>query len=788
MRFIKQYQIHLISISIITLVLGFLFYKPLTDEYVFGGVDSLSPGAINQGISLAEVEFGKYPLWLPWVFSGLPSVHSFQNISSYYFPNLISKLLNFLGLPSFWNYILHFIIAGMGVFVILKQLDVNRYSAFFGAISFSLMPYLITMVVHGHGSQMMTSAWIPWVIWGMLRLYNYTSLKNLGILALIIGLQLQRAHVQIAYYTWMAAGLFLIMLSFNFYKKNSNNIKWIVYSTISFLLGLSMAMWIYLPVISYTPYSTRSAGIQGGAGFEYATAWSFSFSEIATFFVPSFFGFGGATYWGSMPFTDYPNYMGIIVIIFSIIGSIFYKGKIKWFFIITAGLALILSFGKHFFLYGYFYNYFPYFSKFRVPVMLLILTQFSISILAGLGLETIFNFTNSDKKKIIYKKIMGIFLSIIIFIFILKLFYVPKLGSFPKYPQYNLPFDVKLYFDQIRIDMINYDITIISLIIFISAGVFHCFYKKLFSQNVLVSIIIIISIIDMARIDLSIIEPNNNQYRSSTLIKKVDQSTYYTEDEIIKYLKNDTSKYRVLPLGTLANENRWSAFGVESIEGYHPAKMSNYSIIKDNVGWSYMGILQMLNVKYLITLDEISHSDFIHVFTGELFHQGKFVRANIYKFNKFLPRAFFAHELHKKSHNNNQIEILKNNNFNPLIHSFIDNDPEDFVYNSNSTVRISYWSPDKIELEVVVPSKQFLIISEIFYPNGWKISSNLDWDIYSVNSILRGLYVPKGKHNIVMEFKPKDIYLGSVITYISTSVILILILLEVFINRRKNVK
>ena len=121
----KQYQIHLISISIIVLVLGFLFYKPLSDEYVFSGVDSLSPGAINQGISLAEEKYGKYPLWLPWIFSGLPSVHSFQNISSYYFPNYFCNFLNFLGLPSFWNYILHFILAGMGVFLILKELNVK---------------------------------------------------------------------------------------------------------------------------------------------------------------------------------------------------------------------------------------------------------------------------------------------------------------------------------------------------------------------------------------------------------------------------------------------------------------------------------------------------------------------------------------------------------------------------------------------------------------------------------------------------------------------------------------
>ena len=110
------------------------------------------------------------------------------------------------------------------------------------------------------------------------------------------------------------------------------------------------------------------------------------------------------------------------------------------------------------------------------------------------------------------------------------------------------------------------------------------------------------------------------------------------------------------------------------------------------------------------------------------------------------------------------------------------------MYDENASIKISYWSPDRIELEVDVPSKQFIIFSEIFYPIGWKISNHTDWDIYSVNSILRGIYIPKGKHNIIMEFTPHDIYLGSLLTYLSTTIIIVLILLEVFITRRKNVK
>ena len=36
--------------------------------------------------------------------------------------------------------------------------------------------------------------------------------------------------------------------------------------------------------------------------------------ELPSMVFPNFVGFGGATYWGGMPFTDYPNgFIGVII-------------------------------------------------------------------------------------------------------------------------------------------------------------------------------------------------------------------------------------------------------------------------------------------------------------------------------------------------------------------------------------------------------------------------------------------------------------------------------------------
>ena len=763
--------------SIIALAVGILFNKPLTGEFTFTGPDSLSPSAVHQGIESAEKEFGEYPLWLPWVFSGLPSIHSFQNISDFYFPNAIINYLKWMGLPGFWNYIFHFILAGMGVIALLTQLGTNRLSALFGGLSFALMPYLITMVVHGHGSQMMTTAWLPWVIWAILRLYDKTNLINLGILGIMVGLQLQRAHVQIAYYTWLAGGLLILMLLLNIYKSITNKPKWILFTALGLILGLCMAMWIYLPALNYAPYSIRGAGGGGGTGFEYATAWSFSFGEMATFFIPSFYGFGGATYWGNMPFTDYPNYMGILVITLAIIGLLFSEKKIKYFFGLTALLALLISFGKNLFLYQIFYDYFPYFNKFRVPAMFLILTQFSVTVLAGLGLDVSTKLIAENKNNEAVKKLLLVGGGVLLITLGLKF----MLGSQPDFGSRSHP-----VLNSLRMDMINSDMMASIVFLLLGAGTFYITRMGWIGHKISMSIIIGLSMIDLALVDHQIIAPDKDSYRQSTMNKRSVKSTYLSEDEVIRFLKKDTTQFRILPLGSLANENRWSAFQIESIMGYHPAKIYRYNKLKDEVGWNSLGVLQMLNVKYVIIMEELPHPAFELVFTGKLFHQGKYQKTNVYQFKYALPRVIFPQELKNIPELENQLNALRQQDFNPLQTAIVESEISGIEYNPEAKVEITHWSPNKIEIDANVPTNQFLVLSEIYYPEGWEITSHPDWQIHPVNTILRGLHIPAGEHHIVMEFIPNDVRYGTFLTWGSTAILILFILAGIISKRKVN--
>ena len=765
----KNIQKWVIILAPLVLICGILFNKVLFEDYQFQGGDSLSPKAVRMGIENATHEFAEYPLWMPWLFSGMPSVHSFQNISEYYLPHLLMKGLMAFGLSQFWEFIFHFIFAALGMIVLLRYLKVEDSVAFFGGITYMMMPYLVTMIVHGHGSQMMTTAFIPWVMWAIIRLKGFPNWSNMGILALLMGLQLQRAHVQIAYYTWMLVGLYLVMeIIFNYVNKKAEFTRVIMWSIPAFVLAISMSMWIYLPATSYTPFSIRGAGGGGGTGLEYATQWSFSMGEMLTFLNPSYYGFGGATYWGNMPFTDYPNYMGILVLLFAIYGIFTYKDRFRIFLITASVFTLLLSFGHHFKpFYQFFYDFFPYFNKFRVPVMILVLLQFNVVVMAALGLNDLIKKIKNGDSDLKRFFILG---GVLFFLLVLLNGLFDSIAEFGKrsHPLLNT----------MRADLMSADTLRVGILLLLGMGSIYAISRKWLSEFTGIGIITLLAIIDVGIVDKMIIEPAPESYRTSTLKKKEFMHAYLKEDSIIRFLQSDTSKFRILPLGALERENRWSAFQIESVSGYHPAKMGNYNELMTKMGWNYPGILQMLNVKYLISQEKLEHPLFRLVHEGSLYVPDQYVNAFVYQFNGFTNRFFFAKNV-STLHEDVIFTQMKTPGFSPLENSFTAEKLPQFNYDVSASIELVAWSPNSIKMKTISPSIQFLVMSEIYYPNGWEITGHPEMEIFEVNNALRGIIIPEGEFEFEMVFVPTDLKYGTIFTWASLLLILGLIAMPI---------
>jgi hypothetical protein len=83
--------------------------------------------------------------------------------------------------------------------------------------------------------------------------------------------------------------------------------------------------------------------------------------------------------------------MGVIIFILALFGAITsWREPTVQFLSILAFIALLTSFGRNFpVLFDFLFYHLPYFDKFRVPVMILVLVQLSTPILAGFGLMKI---------------------------------------------------------------------------------------------------------------------------------------------------------------------------------------------------------------------------------------------------------------------------------------------------------------------------------------------------------------------------------------------------------------
>ena len=865
MKKISEYSL-VLSLTLVVLII--LFHQFLIGELVFMSGDSLAPQAVKKSIQNIKNQAGSFPYWFPYIFSGMPTVHSLLNTNEFYTPHYIIDLIYGLGMPWFWNFIFHYLFASVGMYKFLSFLKVPKNISILFGILFTTSPYMVAYLVHGHGSQIMTISYLPWIIYLTFKLHKKNNLSDFVILSLLIGFQLLRGHVQMVYYTWIMIAIFILVKFFFHYRVNREikgylNRQYLI--VFSLFLGFLTSIKIYLPILNYSQFSTRGSN-SGGFGIENATQWSLNFKESLTFILPYFYGFGGRDYWGFLPMTDFPNYIGIFILFLALLG--FLKSNLKYdikvYFAVVIVFTFLLSLGKNFIsFYNIFYTYLPFFSKFRVPIFILIIFQFSIFIFAAFGL---LNFFDLLKDKVYKNRIINSLVILIVLIFISMInppvFFNPQKYGITDTQNEKIFFNIKNQHqtllkktdldkdgfytvnDSILLqELINNDYKLLNsqiyfqnsnqskedltrILISVNDSYDNLLYNFRIDHLVIISILILIILLtlltekfyinkkkyifligvllisDYIRVNLDIISPSNHEPNKNITKKSINLDQYLEPDEVVKYLKKDKEKFRVLDLTNLDNMNRWAAFNIESISGYHPAKLNLYdkllnTIYKKGGVYNY-GLLQSLNIKYIIH-SQLGFIENFKVVDGKFEYFSNNDRLNkyketfIYKNKSVLDRIFIVNDFEFVDNENILLEKITSSDFNPINLSYVNKN--DKIYpklekiknndvDSKRYIKLVSWDTDKIIFKTDFEKPQLVALSEIYYP-GWKfINSNIE--IFRINGLFRGFIIPSGQKEYTMEFKPNDLKNGLIISRITYLFIVLIMILGIL--RKRNVE
>lgn len=728
-----------------------LFWPVALLSYVPAVPDSLVPAATSMALERLEAESGQYPLWQPWVFSGMPTVGAFSHLSGLYIPNLLFSLL---GIGAMHLQLLHLAFAGLGLFLFLRQAGVEGAAAFFGGAAFMLNPYFSAMLVHGHGSQLMTAAYMPWMLWAVMRVVERGRLADAGLLALIAGFQLQRSHVQVAWYSWLLAALLALVLFVFAGSRLKEKLRPAGLLVLGLSVGVAMSAAIYLPASAYAPFSVRGVASGGGSAMEYATLWSMHPLELSTFLVPGLFGFGGVTYWGFMPFTDFPNYAGVLVLLLALLGA--WSGRrerVVRFFVAAALLSVFLSFGRFFPpVFELFYHAAPLFSRFRVPSMALLMLYLSLGGLAAFGLSALLRSRPEEIRRPLRYASLGYAALLVLALlaggalegWLRSLFPPSSVGSFR----------LAMLVDRARMEGIEHGALLLGALLGGGMLLLWLGLKNVLPYRTAVLLLAALALGDTLWCSAGVVHPSRSSLRSSVLVPEETLRPALAPDEVTRWLSAQPGIFRIYPAGRLFGENKFALWGLESVGGYHPAKFGRYEeLLRASGNLASPSVLRMLNVRYLLSEQPLSHPDLEPAMEGELRLASGPLRAHVYRLRGTLPRARAARKAEAAGGTEEMVARLESPGADPSTVFVSPDSPLAGRSFAPAAVRILSRSAESSEIEVDADGEALLVQSEISYPLRWKAEiDGIAVPVETLNGVLRGVVVPAGTSRVSFRY------------------------------------
>lgn len=802
---LKKLRLPLSLLGVLLMLM--LFFLPLFQGKVLFQSDTQGWKGMVQEIKTFKEKTGEHSYWTGNLFSGMPTI----NIDSGSHSNLLSyaeKLLGWLPSPV-WMLFLTF----LGFFLLLRTLGVAHWLAIIGGIAYVFSSYFFIITAVGHVTKMHALSYLAFVVTGLLLTYRGKYWQGGLLFAVSLSLHIFANHPQITYY------LLLLLLLYGVFELvktiREKNGQHFLKASLILVVGAAFAVGSNAENL-YKVYDSAQVSIRGkqilqketsseGVDLQYATEWSYGKDETLTLLIPNLKGgasngkaFGKNSesyavlqqmrvqnpeqvlkslpaYWGTQLFTEGGVYVGALTFFLFLFGLLSVRGQLKWWLLSATILSILLAWGRNFMsFYEFFYMNFPLFNKFRTPSTILILAEFTMPLLAFLGISQVVKEVEI-KKNILWGA--GLTIGICLLLWLVPSF----VGDFSGVRDGQLPEPLQNALIADRRALLRSDALRSGFIVLVGAGVLWFSLQKKIKQPIAFVLLGLLVLADMWLINRRFLDDDN--YVSQ---RKVAKFTPYPAD--LGILKDTEASYRVLDITESPFNSSRASYFHKSIGGYHAAKLRRYQDLIDyhlqpeiqkmveglqaqqplDSVMQQLPALRMLNLRYLLFAPD----------------------AAALRTNAGLGNAWFVNQMKVVQTPQEEIAAIGTTE---LSHTFIVSKEEQaklkLKKNALGRILMLNYAPNHLEYESESATGGFVVFSEIFHPDWEATVDGKPVVIVRGNYALMGIDVPEGKHHIELVFKPKKYEIGRWVGVVCSIVLLLLIafaLFRVAIKKKKS--
>lgn len=778
---LSRYKSDLIALAFLAL-LALIFFWPVILNLGWipqGGGDLVSFLWPTYSYAAQSLHAGRIPLWNPTLYAGAP--FAADNQSGLFYP---INLLTFLLVPSLpyaameWLVVFHFWLAGASMYFLMrvllsseedrtriprKEIDAtemddtekNKKSvtsaegirairvpipALFSAIAYMFSEVFIMHI--GHLNIVATSAWLPAAFAALHLSLTRRSPGWAAGAGVILGGAVLAGHAQMTLIVTIGLGLYALWQIIIGPKR----LALISLSALMFAIAFGVSAIALIPGAEMLRFTARTQ-------LNYATAslYSLPWASLAGLFSPLVFGRGMQNFWGPWDRVEL-GYLGVLPLVFAGFAPFKDRRSLPVFLVGLGVLAWLIALGANTPLHHFLYQNVPGFAQLRAPARFILLTDFSIAVLAGLGLQRL---STLSRQRI---------LAWCSFLFIAG-FAAIYLSYRQAVASTGVAHDSSLYIGLI----ITFSLLLVGLLL--------CLWQPSSSVLRLPSSVYRLSSVFRLSSFVILLSADLLAHGAWIEVDTSDATLGFQHPQALEYLQSQPLPTRIDNASGAWSPDAAARYGLEDIGGLsNPLALAAYQTYLGAVGARGTSLYNFLNAQFVIANKDRPPADntFVPVFNED-------PALDIYLNTNAMPRVSLVYSATLVPNGEAAFGAIHDPNFNPLVSVVAEGAPsptpppsvqspmgEGPGEEAEANLYYLHYAAESFTVIARNPAPAYLVFSEVWYP-GWRAwVDGIETPIFIANFAFRGIYLAQpGEHTVVMRFEPLSWKIGLGITLLT---------------------